>query len=126
MYSGTFMFGKPSVIVTTPELCRKVLMDDDSEQSLGFPKYILRATEKRANCETVKTTFEKWATTGESLQLLFEMKKPTFKVLMKVLIGGDQVADELLDLLFKENNLRFAGLHPACPLISPDLLTAGQ
>ncbi|XP_060211153.1 beta-amyrin 11-oxidase-like [Lycium barbarum] len=144
----TFMFGKPSVIVTTPELCRKILMDDENFD-LGFPKYILELLRKEPIggtsqqedrlarrlttpikshglvsfffdflSETVKTTFEKWANTGEELKLLFEMKKPTFKVLMQVLIGGDQVADELLDVLFKENNLRFAGLR-SLPLDFP-------
>ncbi|CAN4127805.1 unnamed protein product [Withania somnifera] len=144
----TFMFGTPSVIVTTPELCRKILMDDDNFD-LGFPKYILELLRKEPIggtsyqedrlarklttpvkshalvsyffdflTETVRSTFEKWATTGETLQLLFEMKKPTFKVLMQILIGGNQVENELLDALFKENNFRFAGLR-SMPLDFP-------
>ncbi|KAJ8525887.1 hypothetical protein K7X08_005250 [Anisodus acutangulus] len=39
------------------------------------------------------------------------MGRPAFDVLMQVLIGGDQVAPHLLDMVFKQNSYRFRGLH---------------
>ncbi|CAN4127795.1 unnamed protein product [Withania somnifera] len=87
----TFMFGTPSVIVTTPELCRKILMDDDNFD-LGFPKYILELLRK----EPIG---------GTSYQ-------------EDRLARGNQVENELLDALFKENNFRFAGLR-SMPLDFP-------
>ncbi|KAB1199521.1 Beta-amyrin 11-oxidase [Morella rubra] len=43
----TFMFGNPSVIVCTPETCRKVLTDDDRFK-LGYPKATTILTGRRA------------------------------------------------------------------------------
>ncbi|KAK4364579.1 hypothetical protein RND71_015937 [Anisodus tanguticus] len=140
MYKS-FMFGKPSVIITTPEIVRKVLMDDDNFD-LGFPQYlrdllgqeptggttikedklIRRLTAPIKNhislssyfdCikKIAKSSFEKWADMGEPIELFAEMRRPAFDVLMQVLIGGDQVAPHLLDMVFKQNSYRFSGLH---------------
>nr|AAZ39647.1 cytochrome P450 monooxygenase [Petunia x hybrida] len=137
-----YMFGKPTILVTSPELCRKVVMDDENFD-LGFPQYILELLRKEPIggttnqedklarrlttpikshglvsfffdflSENVKTSFEKWSASEKPIELLAEMKKPTFAVLMRVLLGGEElVARELLDVIFKENNFRFAGLR---------------
>ncbi|CAN4099761.1 unnamed protein product [Withania somnifera] len=41
-----FMYGKPSIIVTTPETCKQVLMDDE-HFVLSFPKSLTDLTAKR-------------------------------------------------------------------------------
>lgn len=45
MYKA-FMYGKPSIIVTTPEICRQVLMDEE-HFVLSFPKSLTDLTAKR-------------------------------------------------------------------------------
>ncbi|KAF3633243.1 hypothetical protein FXO37_27134 [Capsicum annuum] len=140
MYKS-FMFGVPSVIISTPEIVRKVLMDDDNFD-LGFPQYlrdilgqepvggttiqedklIRRLTAPIKNhislssyfdCikKIAKSSFEKWAEMGEPVDLFSEMKRPAFDVLMQVLIDGDKVDPKLLDIVFNQNSYRFRGLH---------------
>ncbi|KAF3681839.1 hypothetical protein FXO38_01545 [Capsicum annuum] len=45
MYKA-FMYGKPSIIITTPETCRQVLMDEE-HFVLSFPKSVTDLTAKR-------------------------------------------------------------------------------
>ncbi|CAN4077329.1 unnamed protein product [Withania somnifera] len=46
MYKA-FMFGMPSIIVTKPEVCKKILMDDDNFE-LGWPQSVLNLIGKKA------------------------------------------------------------------------------
>ncbi|XP_060207567.1 beta-amyrin 11-oxidase-like [Lycium barbarum] len=133
MYTG-HMFGRPSIIVTTPETCRKILMDEENF-AVAFPDYMLNLLGNQENQEhkilrrtaanaikthgslsyyfdsvnkIVKGSFDKWLATDEPLELLSEMKRPAFEVLMQVLVGGeDGVSREVLDYVFKENQHRF-------------------
>ncbi|XP_016433147.1 (21S)-21-acetyl-1-hydroxy-apo-melianone synthase CYP88A164-like [Nicotiana tabacum] len=130
------IFGKPSIIITKPETIRKILMDEENIDR-GMPEYISKLAgitnsieeDKRIrrsiapikshgllsdyfDCinDVVRTTFDKYAATEESFEFLTEMRKPTFEVFMRILIGGE-VAKELFDAVFKENNLLMSGAH---------------
>ncbi|CAN4076033.1 unnamed protein product [Withania somnifera] len=46
MYKA-FMFGRPSIIVTKPEVCKKILMDDDNFE-LGWPQTVLKLIGKKS------------------------------------------------------------------------------
>ncbi|KAK4344206.1 hypothetical protein RND71_037300 [Anisodus tanguticus] len=62
--------------------------------------------------EVVKTSFEKWAAMEEPIKFLSEMKKLTFEVFMRMLIGGDnQVDQELFDVVFKETTCLISGVY---------------
>lgn len=43
----TYLFGRPSIIVCTPETCRKVLTDDE-QLKLGYPASTMALTGKRS------------------------------------------------------------------------------
>ncbi|XP_019254988.1 PREDICTED: beta-amyrin 11-oxidase-like [Nicotiana attenuata] len=134
MYKGLIL-GKPSIIVIKPEICRKILLDDENFER-HMPKTSLnvlgqeppsnqedKKRRMRSNLiqshggslffqldinETVKNSFEKWASTEKPIEFLAEMKKTTFEVLMRILIG-DEVAQDLLDVVFKENTFLIRG-----------------
>ncbi|XP_019253034.1 PREDICTED: beta-amyrin 11-oxidase-like [Nicotiana attenuata] len=135
MYKGLIL-EKPSIIVTKPEICRKILLDDENFDR-HMPKTSLNVLgqeppsnqeEKRRRMrsnpiqshggalsfqldiinETVKNSFEKWASMEKPIEFLTEMKKTTFEVLMRILVG-DEVAQDLLDVVFKENTFLIRG-----------------
>ncbi|XP_060211506.1 beta-amyrin 11-oxidase-like isoform X1 [Lycium barbarum] len=135
MYKG-YIFGKPSIIVTKPEITRKILMDEENLDR-GMPNYMKRlvgltTSIEEDKCirrltapikshgflsdayfdhmnEVMKTSFEKWAAMEEPIKFLSEMKKPTFEVFMRILVGGE-VDQELFDAVFKENNCIISGV----------------
>ena len=113
----TYMFGKPSVIVCTPEICRKVLTNDD-QFKLGYPKAttiltgksfhgITNAEHKRLRRLTtapinghealsgyidliegiVVNSLEEWASMNRPLELLAELRGVAFKVITNIFIS---------------------------------------
>ncbi|XP_055836357.1 ent-kaurenoic acid oxidase 1-like isoform X3 [Solanum dulcamara] len=134
MYKG-YIFGKPSIIVTKPEIITKILMDEENLDR-GLPNYMkklvgLTTTFKEDKCirrliapikgqrllsnfiecidRIVKTTFEKYAATEEPIEFLSKMKKLTFEVFMRILVGGE-VNQELFDEVFKESTFLNCGI----------------
>ncbi|KAK4729080.1 hypothetical protein R3W88_022068 [Solanum pinnatisectum] len=126
-----FMFGTPSIIVTKPQVCKKILMDDDNFE-LGWPKSVLNLIGKKAlhgitsqehKClrritspikgkhalslylglieEVVKSSFEKWNAIEEKpIKFLSEMKKSTFEVITRIMIGSE-IDPQWLDMVEK-------------------------
>ncbi|XP_075642403.1 7,8-epoxymelianol synthase CYP88A154-like [Castanea sativa] len=113
----TYMFGKPSVIVCTPETCRKVLTNDD-QFKLGYPKAttiltgksfhgITNAEHKRLRRLTtapinghealsgyidliegiVVSSLEEWASMNRPVELLAELRGVAFKVITNIFIS---------------------------------------
>ncbi|CAN4127803.1 unnamed protein product [Withania somnifera] len=132
MYKA-YMFGSPSIIVTTPEICKKILMDDDN-----FDRGKMNASASATNQQEknlrrittihirtqgslsfyfdcinkiVKNSLEKFAAKEEEICLFSEMKRPAFEILMLILIGGYEVAPKLLDLVFEETAILIKGFH---------------
>ncbi|KAK4364587.1 hypothetical protein RND71_015945 [Anisodus tanguticus] len=134
MYKA-YMFGSPSIIVTTPEICKKIFMDDDnfdrgksnsssaSTTSNQEEKRLRRITTTHIrthgslsfyfDCinEIVKNSLEKFAAKEEPIYLFSEMKRPAFEVLMLILIGGYQVSQQFLGVVFEETALLIRGFH---------------
>ncbi|XP_060211152.1 beta-amyrin 11-oxidase-like [Lycium barbarum] len=132
MYKA-YMFGSPSIIVTKPEICKKIFMDDDNfdrgkSSSVGTAsnqedKRLRRITTAHIrthgslsfyfDCinEIVKNSLEKFAAKEEPIYLFSELKKPAFEVLMLILIGGYQVSQQLLDVVFEETAILIRGFH---------------
>ncbi|KAG6516368.1 ent-kaurenoic acid oxidase 1-like [Zingiber officinale] len=127
-YGGTgiykaFMFGTPTIMVTTPELCKQVLMDDDhfvpgwpkatnelvgKKSFLGISgeehKRLRRLTSSTINgYETLSTYLpfiEKTTTltlerwaSKGSIEFLTELRRLTFRVVMKIFLCSE---DEIL------------------------------
>ncbi|KAG5598712.1 hypothetical protein H5410_030082, partial [Solanum commersonii] len=60
--------------------------------------------------EIVKNSFEKLVAMEEPIDILLAMKRPTFEVLMRILIG-DGVDHDLVDVLFEETIYLIRGCH---------------
>ncbi|XP_006366925.2 ent-kaurenoic acid oxidase 2-like isoform X2 [Solanum tuberosum] len=60
--------------------------------------------------EIVKKSFEKLVAMEEPIDILLAMKRPTFEVLMRILIG-DGVDHDLVDVLFEETIYLIRGCH---------------
>ncbi|MCD9645720.1 hypothetical protein HAX54_034857 [Datura stramonium] len=135
MYKA-YMFGSPSIIVTKPEICKKIFMDDDNFDRTGKSnsatsttasnqedKRLRRITTTHIRThgslsfyfdrinEIVKDSLENFAAKEEPIYLFSELKKPAFEVLMLILIGGYQVSQQLLDVVFEETPLLIRGFH---------------
>ncbi|MCD7457975.1 hypothetical protein HAX54_036722 [Datura stramonium] len=128
------LFGKPSIIVTKPEIIRKILMDEENFKR-GLPNYMSKLVGLTTSIEqdkifrrltspiksqgllsyyfkcideVVRTAFEKYAAKEEPIEFLSEMQKLAFKVFMRILTGGE-VDKELFDKIFKETTLLIGG-----------------
>lgn len=139
MYKA-FMFGTPSIIVTKPEVCKKILMDDENFE-LGWPQSVLNLIGKKALhgitnqehkrlrritsspikgkyalCvylglieEVVKSSFEKWnAIKEEPIEFLSEMKKSTFEIIIRIMIGSE-IDPQWLDMVEKVYTIYLQG-----------------
>ncbi|KAG5588975.1 hypothetical protein H5410_039489 [Solanum commersonii] len=139
MYKA-FMFGTPSIIVTKPQVCKKILMDDDNFE-LGWPKSVLNLIGKKALHgitsqehkrlrrittspikgkhalslylglieEVVKSSFEKWNAIEEKpIEFLSEMKKSTFEVIIRIMIGSE-IDPQWLDMVEKVYTIYLKG-----------------
>ncbi|KAK6781515.1 hypothetical protein RDI58_019311 [Solanum bulbocastanum] len=139
MYKA-FMFGTPSIIVTKPQVCKKILMDDDNFE-LGWPKSVLNLIGKKALHgitsqehkrlrrittspikgkhalslylglieEVVKSSFEKWNVIEEKpIKFLSEMKKSTFEVIIRIMIGSE-IDPQWLDMVEKVYTIYLKG-----------------
>ncbi|KAL2341596.1 hypothetical protein Fmac_009536 [Flemingia macrophylla] len=124
------MFGNPSVIVTTPEACKKVLTDDD-KFSLGWPKSTVelmgeksfisipadehkrlrRLTSASINgfealsvyityIESVVKSSLEKWTTMGEIEFLTEMRKLTFKVIIHIFLSSE--TEDVIEALEKE------------------------
>lgn len=114
----TFIFGGPSIIVCTPETCKRVLTDDQLFIP-GYPKATLKlmgnrsfhgispAEHKRLRRLTASPinglealtlfvgkiedilapSMEKWAESGQPVELMTEMNKVTYTVITNILLG---------------------------------------
>lgn len=113
------MFGFPSVIVTTPETCRKVLMDDDkfepgwpasTEELMGKYSFIVLPYEEHKRLRrltsasingidalsfylTIMEEFSKSSLETWSkmrqIELLTELRKFTFRIIMHIFLGPE-------------------------------------
>lgn len=139
MYKA-FMFGTPSIIVTKPQVCKKILMDDENFE-LGWPQSVLNLIGKKALHgitsqehkrlrrittspikgkhalslylslieEVVKSSFEKWnAIEDEPIEFLSEMKKSTFEVIIRIMIGSE-IDPQWLDMVEKVYTIYLKG-----------------
>ncbi|KAJ8552696.1 hypothetical protein K7X08_020089 [Anisodus acutangulus] len=139
MYKA-FMFGTPSIIVTKPEVCKEILMDDDNFV-LGWPKSVLNLIGKKAlhgitNQEhkrirrittapikgkhalclylgliegVVNRSFEKWAAIEEEpIEFLSKMKKATFEVIIRIMMGSE-IETQWLDIVEKVYTIYLQG-----------------
>ncbi|WMV40225.1 hypothetical protein MTR67_033610 [Solanum verrucosum] len=139
MYKA-FMFGTPSIIVTKPQVCKKILMDDDNFE-LGWPKSVLNLIGKKALHgitsqehkrlrrittspikgkhalslylglieKVVKSSFEKWNAIEEKpIEFLSEMKKSTFEVIIRIMIGSE-IDPQWLDMVEKVYTIYLKG-----------------
>lgn len=131
-----YIFGKPTIMVTKPEIIRKVLMDEEYLER-GLPNYMKKLIGLTTSIEedkyfrrltapvkshgllsdyfdyidkTVSSTLEKYATTEEPVEFLHKMHKLTFEVFMRLLIG-DEVNQELFDEMFEEITAVISGVH---------------
>ncbi|XP_027931466.1 ent-kaurenoic acid oxidase 2-like [Vigna unguiculata] len=125
-----FMFGHPSIIVTTPEACKKVLTDDENF-TLGWPsstvelmgeksfiaipydehKRLRRLTSASVNgyealsvyitfIEDVVKSSLEKWTTMGNIEFLTEMRKLTFKVIIHIFLGSE--SELIMENLEKE------------------------
>lgn len=136
----TLLFGKPSIIVTTAEACRKVLTDE--RFGPGWPRSVSDLVGKRglhgvSNQEhkrlrqliaapvagqealslfigyiedIARTTFDTWASKDEPIQLLTEMRKTAFKVMMNIIMGNEINDEKSLDHMEHEYTVLSNGL----------------
>jgi len=124
------MFGNPSVIVTTPEACKKVLTDDDNF-TLGWPastvelmgeksfisipyeehRRLRRLTSASINgyealsvyityIEEVVKSSLEEWTTMGDIEFLTQMRKLTFKIIIYIFLGSE--SEDVMDKLEKE------------------------
>ncbi|XP_027368203.1 LOW QUALITY PROTEIN: ent-kaurenoic acid oxidase 2-like [Abrus precatorius] len=124
------MFGKPSVIVTTPEACKKVLTDDD-KFTLGWPRSTVdligkksfismpydehrrlrRLTSASINGYEALSIYLKYIeeivisslekwTTMGDIEFLTQMRKLTFKIIMHIFLGAE--SQSIMEALEKE------------------------
>ncbi|KAK7329622.1 hypothetical protein VNO77_23792 [Canavalia gladiata] len=124
------MFGNPSVIVTTPEACKRVLTDDD-KFTLGWPQSTIelmgeksfisisyeehrrlrRLTSSSINgyealsvyiryIEQVVITSLEKWTTMGEIEFLTQMRKLTFTIIMHIFLGGED--QSVMEALEKE------------------------
>jgi len=132
------MFGNPSVIVTTPEACKRVLTDD--EFTPGWPrstieligknsfiamsydehKRLRRLTSSSINGmealslyltyieENVISSFEKWSNMGE-IEFLTEIRKLTFKIIMHIFLSSE--SEPVMEALEKEYTILNHGVR---------------
>ncbi|KAI4357134.1 hypothetical protein L6164_001101 [Bauhinia variegata] len=115
----THLFGNPTIIVCTPEMCRRVLTDDQHFR-LGYPKasMTLAGTLLRTDSpeehkrlrrlttapivghnalavyvdfveDIIVNSLEEWASMNHPIDLLKEMKEITFKVIVGIFSGSD-------------------------------------
>lgn len=135
MYRG-YIFGKPSIIITKPEITRKILMDEEYLDR-GAPDYIKRLVGLSTSIEedkrirrltapvknqgflsvyfdyidrAVRTTFEKYVTMEEPFEFLSNMHKLTFDAFMRI-FTGDEVEQELFDKIFEKITCLIRGVH---------------
>ncbi|XP_030471091.2 ent-kaurenoic acid oxidase 2-like [Syzygium oleosum] len=128
----TFIFGGPSIIVCTPETCKRVLTDDQLCIP-GYPKATLKlmgnrsfhgispAEHKRLRRLTASPinglealtlfvgkienilapSMEKWAESGQPVELMTEMNKVTYTVITNILFGVNVDYDvQMMERLF--------------------------
>ncbi|XVF13588.1 hypothetical protein REPUB_Repub08aG0220300 [Reevesia pubescens] len=135
----TSLFWNPTIIVCSPELCRKVLTDDEHFKSgYPFPSLILggkpfdyitssghkrfrRLTTSRINgheslttfieCieEIVITTLEELTKTNQPIQFSTEMNRIAFKVIMTIFLGS-ATDDSVVASMEKHYSCLFQGL----------------
>ncbi|MCD7451915.1 hypothetical protein HAX54_014104 [Datura stramonium] len=132
MYKA-YMFGSPSIIVTTPEISKKILMDEDNfdrglsnstnTDSNQEDKRLRRVTTTHIRThgsvsyyfdrinEIMKNSLENFAAKEKPIYLFSELKKPAFEVLMLILIGGYEASQQLLDIVFAETAILIRGFH---------------
>ncbi|XWS49598.1 hypothetical protein CRYUN_Cryun12cG0016900 [Craigia yunnanensis] len=135
----TNLFWNPSIIVCSPEVCRKVLTDDE-QFKLGYPvrsillgekllDYISSSGHKRFRRlttsglnghqalstyigsieEIVITTLEEWTKTNQPIQFSTEMNKIAFKVIMTIFLGSGS-DDSVIASMEKYYTYLFNGL----------------
>ncbi|PHU08404.1 hypothetical protein BC332_20264 [Capsicum chinense] len=137
----TYMFRTPSIIVTKPQVCKKILMDDENFE-LGWPQSVLKLIGKKALhgitsqehkrlrrittspikgknalClylglieEVVKCSFEKWcAIEDKPIEFLSEMKKATFEVTIRIMMGSNEIDLQWLDMVEKVYTIYLKG-----------------
>ncbi|KAF9602452.1 hypothetical protein IFM89_028003 [Coptis chinensis] len=104
MYKA-FMFGNPTIMVTIPETCRQVLMDDEKFKP-GWPQSTVELIGRKSFValsvylefieENVVSTLERWSNMGE-IEFLTQLRKLTFRIVMHIFIskGGESVMDAL-------------------------------
>lgn len=134
-----FLFGNPTIIVTTADECRKVLNDERFE--LGYPKSLIkllgettvlgkRYQERKRLRQLVQspiagqealtsfvyyinavaeTSFQEWEKINQPIEFLTEMKKASFKALMKVFFSNE-IDQHSLGLFQREFNVLADGL----------------
>ncbi|XP_019159860.1 PREDICTED: ent-kaurenoic acid oxidase 2-like [Ipomoea nil] len=125
----TFMFGSPSIIVTTPEACRRVLSDDEFQPGwpestnvlMGRKSFIGISVEEHKRLrkltaapvnghealsfyityieKSVKIALEKWASMGE-IEFLTQMRKLTFTIIMYIFLSSE--SEQVTEALERE------------------------
>lgn len=126
-----FLFGKPSIIVINGEACRKVLTDDrfgpgwpqsvsdllgkktlhgvSIEEHRRLRKLIampIAGQEALSSFieyikEIAENSFEKWSKMDQPIELLTEMRKTAFKVMIKIIIS-DEIDPKFLEEIHKD------------------------
>ncbi|KAL3497728.1 hypothetical protein ACH5RR_040460 [Cinchona calisaya] len=143
-----FLFGKPCIIATSAETCRKVLTDE--RFGAGWPKSVSDLVGKRGLHgvsnqerkrlrqliatpvasqealsifidyvdEIARNAFDTWEKTEEPFEFLTEMRKTAFKVMMNIILSDEVTDEKELNRLAHDYTLLSHGLK-ATPINLP-------
>ncbi|XVF41648.1 hypothetical protein PTKIN_Ptkin01aG0297000 [Pterospermum kingtungense] len=142
----THLFWNPSIIICSPELCRKVLTDDE-QFVFGYPLSLMKLAGSKSlhgvsNSEhkrlrrlitapvtgtealsiyigyiedIVISSLQEWANKDSPIEFLNELKRISFKVIMKIFMGSADFMSESMTKYFTDLFQGFVALEINIP-----------